>query len=359
MQLLSVAFLVFVPLVACNRRQVDQSTVLGRALTRECYDIIYRHTCEDTSYQQDGADIALRCGENYLPFAESYATTCIRGDDGEFCAHFFTESDNNYLDIAAECASITNLNSTCPTSCRNTLQAVVGEFGCCFRVIFNERLSQLLLGQSVDLALDVCGVTAISACRNNFDLTVPANTDSCTPNEFWTRTANYLCDTEVGQPYIDALLENPDCLPIARHYANACSLGRNGTYCLDLFGTSFNPAAPTRTVFRNPTLNAVVESCANYSTFTTSEESCPTSCRNALNVAISEMGCCVNHFNDTVNEVTLPHFNGDVVAVCDIQSPGTCISDFRLDSGSSTITAASLWIYILCSSFAFVRGLLV
>lgn len=56
-----------------------------------------------------------------------------------------------------------------------------------------------------------------------------------------------------------------------------CSFGINGTYCLDLLGTSFNAVVPTRTALLNPVINAAIESCANYSSF--ESETCPVSAK--------------------------------------------------------------------------------
>ena len=349
MHLIFISIVVFVPFVA------SRETVLEAAVTRECFDIIYRYTCDSTTYQQDGANIALMCGSDYLVYAENYAAACVRGDDGDFCFHLFTDSPNlDLTQVALLCASAIN-STSCTTDCRDLLQSFVNEMGCCFNTIFNERLSQLLLGHSVVVSLDACGVDTPPACRSTFNLQIPDNADSCTYDEFWKRTVDYLCRTDVGQPYVDALLENPSCTPIARHYVNACSRGINGTYCLELFGTSFNPTVPTRTAFEHPELSNALTLCANYSSFRS--EGCPSQCKGALELAIDEVGCCINHFNDSINEVLLPHFSGDVITACDVKSPGMCESDITIEgrAGSNTCTATA-WFYI-CLSLALLYGL--
>ena len=348
MHLAATVILAFIPLVACNgleRRQTK--TPLEASFIRECFDITYRYQCEESSYSQDAANVALKCGSAYLPFAEHYAAQCTRGDGGkfkgQFCFHLFTES-TDYLMLGTECALVTNSTSSCTTGCRDLLQSLVSELGCCFRTVFNELLYELLVGNSISVTLEACNVVASTLCDTSFEVTVPDNADSCTPSEFWGRLGNYICRTDINQPVYDALLKNPNCVPLARHYANSCGLGTNNTFCVTLLETSFDPMNVTRAVSRSPVLNAAVESCANYSSFKT--ENCPLSCQNALNVAINKFGCCINLLNDSVNEVFLPHFSGEVATSCGIQSAGVCKSNLQLN-GSTVVTATIFWIYIL------------
>lgn len=285
--------------------------------------------------------------------AENFAAQCIVGDDNEFCLHLATAE---LFAQAVVCSSVTP-NSTCTEECQDFLESTVDRFGCCFYTTFNERLSPLLLGRNVEVSLDACNVTVLeSACENTFDLTVPSNADSCTYDEFWSRTVDYVCRTDIGQAYIDALLQNSSCTPLARHQINACSRGTNNTFCLDLFGGTFDPVFPLRTVYRHPELNNAITLCANYSTFASSG-GCPAHCQDALETAIDVVGCCINLFNDTINEVTLPHFSGDVLTACGVESPGTCESDLTLGrAGSATVKAITAWIYI-CLSLALLYGL--
>ena len=297
-----------------------------------------------SSYAVDEANIALKCGSNYLAHAENFISSCSERDDGEFCYHSYFDTD---YAAAAVCKSAVN-SSTCSEECRNILQTNVNGFGCCFLIIFNERLSDLILGHDVRVSLEACNITVKPACRQIHNLTVPSDAESCTFDEYWSRTVNYLCRVDVAQPYINAVLENSTCTPLARHQINACSRGVNNTYCLDLYGGSFNPTVPLRIVSRNPILNNASIQCSNYSTFDT--RGCPAHCREALETAINEFGCCINFFNDTISEVTLPQFGGSVMSACGIQSPGICKNtELHLTSGAGSVIARAItvWIYVI------------
>lgn len=338
MQLTAIVIAAVVPLVACQ--------------SRECSDITNRFYCESTTYAQDGANIALRCGLTFLPEAENYAAACSRGHNGDFCFSLWADSNVTFTQAQTRCSSVSNSTSSCPTGCRNFLQSSVDDLGCCFETIFNERLSQLLLGLDVYVVLNTCNIDTQPPCHTTVSLAAPNDVDSCTYDEFWARIIESFCRIPVGQPLINALLENPACTRHARHIVNSCSRGTNNTYCLELFGTSFNlDNNPTRTAFRHTQLNNALSLCANYSSFQTM--GCPSSCRDALIEAIDKVGCCINLFNDTINDIILPHFSGAVMTACGLESPGRCESDLSLSAGSIPVAT---WVYI-CLSLALLYGL--
>ena len=91
--------------------------------------------------------------------------------------------------------------------------------------------------------------------------------------EFWSRVINYICRSSIAQPYINALVKNSTCIPLARHTINACAPCPNNSHCADIFGTSFNPVFSERILQINPVARTNRISCANYSSF--QSEGCP------------------------------------------------------------------------------------
>ena len=323
---------------------IERRQALSTATTSECFDITYRHSCTDSTYAQDGASVALGCGPDYVAYAENFAANCAKRSDGKYCLDaLFTSATLNFTQ-AAECSSaVANDSSSCSSACRSFLQSGVTIGECCFKFVFNERLSPSILGHDVRISLDACGVVAQPACsQSDVDLTVPSNVQSCTNEEFLSRLAEFSCSITQGQPWINAVLENRACTPLARHYVNVCGRGVNDTYCFELLGT-VNPTVPTRTAFRHPYLSEAIAQCANYSTF--QSESCPASCKSALQTAVNQVGCCINIFNDTINEVLLPHFSANVMTACGIESPGVCVSELR--AGAVTDRANTALVHII------------
>lgn len=321
-----------------ERRQLDAA-----ASMKECYDTIYRYSCESSTLAQDGANLALGCGSEYVPIAENYASQCARGPGGEYCLNLVLNLD---ISRAKECVSA-NDSSFCTSDCRSFLQSVVDTMGCCVMTIFNERLSPLLLGHDIRVSLMACDIAAEPACTSTVDLEGPTNTQTCTVGELWGGIAGIFCRVDEAQPYINALLKTPGCAPLARHHAVTCGRGVNNTYCLQLFETSFNPTNPTRTLFIHPQLNNAITQCANYSSF--QSEGCPSACKSALEVAIEAVGCCINLFNDTISGVVTPYFTAEVTTACGVASPGFCETDlnFIIRDGAVINKSFISWVYIM------------
>lgn len=356
----AVTISVLIHIVVCTeRRQSDtQVTVIDTSLTSACFEILYIDQCVSTSFAIDAANVALTCGANYLPVAENYAAQCTKNADDVYCLLLINGPDavRNLTTQAEPCLPVTSPQSSCPAGCRNALQSFVDLFGCCFRNVFNERLSQLIFGHDAEDSLIACNVSAPPACEAPAafsDLTVPEGADSCDQDEFWARISRHTCRTSAAQTTISALAKNPMCIPLARHNINTCSLGPNDTHCLELFGTSFNPFVPERTVTLNSDLSNVMTSCDNYSSF--QSDGCPSVCQDALRTAINEIGCCINIFNDEVNEILLPHFSEDVMSKCGIDFPGRCRSDLRITgSGASVLSQGTMWVYLISSFLLFI-----
>ena len=301
MQLIVVYISVFVSSVAVFVAGVEpRQTVLETAvLMSECLRSIDRYTCT-TSHAQGVIDIALQCGPDHLQLAENQAAQCTLGDDGVYCFGAFPGLN---ITQARVCSSVTD--SSCTSACREFLQDTVDDGGCCVDTVFNPRFSLFVLGYDIQVAFNACNVDLPPACESPVNLTIPNSVEQCTFEEFWGRVVDYLCTASVGQPYVNAIIAtDPVCTPIARHYASYCGRA-NGRYCLNILQGSFPLVNSTQTAFVNPYLKNVTSERANYSSF--ASDMCPAPCKSALETAIGEFGCCINMFNDTVNQVLLPH----------------------------------------------------
>jgi hypothetical protein len=323
-------------------------TVLETAVgTEGCLENINRYSCLSSTYSKDLIEIGRQCGSNYTAFVENSAAQCITNDDGDFCFGVFSELN---VTEGATCALAED--SSCPASCREFLEATIATGECCFSTVFNERFSRLVFGYNIQAALVACSVEAPLPCESEFDITVPDDAESCSLQQFWGRVVKYLCSPEVGQPYVDDILKNPECTPIARHFVNLCGQGPSERLCLGILQRSYPLVNPTQGAYAHPVLSEAISQCANYSSF--ASEMCPESCKSALKSAIDEFGCCINLFNDTVNEVLLPHFGRDVMIACGLDPPGLCENDIVLgrESGTAVSTAIAAWIYLCLTLLA-------
>ena len=336
---LFVAYISFMSSVAVLVAGNERSQTLQTAVSMpECLRNIDRYTCT-TNHAQGLVDIVLQCGPDRIQFAENQAAQCSTNEEGVYC--FATLSTLNTT-RARVCSSleIGNNSSACTSACLEFLQDTVEISGCCVDTVFNTRFSLLVLGFDIQVAFNVCNVQLPRACVSPINIMIPPTTDMCTFQQFWGRVVNYLCTASVGQPYVDAIVAtDPACTPIARHYASFCGRA-NGRYCLDILQGSFPLAHPTQNAFVNPYLKNVTSECA------IPLNTCSTSCKTALQTAIREFGCCINMFNDTVNQVLLPHISGRVMTACGLDSPGYCTSVLSVGRAGK-VKASIVWI-LLC-----------
>jgi hypothetical protein len=294
-----------------------------------------------SGHAQGLIDVILPCGPDYLPFIESQVAQCTIGQNNTYCFRAF--SGLNVTESRA-CSSITNSSrSSCTAACRQFLMDTVNDGGCCVDNVFNARFSRSVLGYNIRVAFNACHVQVPKACETPFHIETPTTAASCTYRVFWGKVVKYLCTHSVGQPYVNAIIgTDPDCVPIARHYATYCGRANN-QFCLDILQGPFPLVNPTQSAFVNPFLRNVTVQCANYTTFI--NNNCPKPCKTALQAALSEFDCCINIFNDSVNEILLPHISGNVMTACGLKSPGKCTSVISITSGTGSTTAAG-WMYL-------------
>jgi hypothetical protein len=214
------------------------------------------------------------------------------------------------------CSSIKN-SSSCTPACTEFLKDTVNDGGCCVDTVFNSRFSLLVLGYDIRVAFNVCSIQFPKACESPFNITTPITAARCTFREFWCQLVKYLCTLSVGQPYVNAIIAtDPACIPIARHYASYCGHANN-RFCLDILQGSFPLINPTQSAYVNPFMKNVTAECANYTIFM---NMCPAPCKSALRTTLTEFSCCINIFNNSVNEILLPHISGSVMTACGLDS---------------------------------------
>ena len=327
-------FSVILPIAADN-------TILETAVSLpKCLTSIDRYTCM-TGHAQGLIDTILPCKPDYLQFIESQAAQCTtrHNNTSLYCYHAFSGLN---ISQSRACSSI--MNSSCTPACRQFLMDTVNDGGCCVDTVFNSRFSRLVLGFDIRVAFKACHIQLPKACQTPFNIATPTTAAQYTYPEFWGKVVNYLCSRSVGQPYVNAITTDPDCVPIARHYTMYCGIANNH-FCLDILQGSFPLMNPIQSAFTNPFLKNVTVQCANYTTFV---NTCPKTCQSAIQAAISKFHCCINMFNDSVNQILLPHISGNVMIACGLPSPGQCKSVLQLtiSNGTASTTAGIIYLFL-------------
>ena len=301
MQRVAVVVIAFLlPLASC-----EHGSLMEAGTSEKCNKLQSDYACRDSDYSKSVGEIYLSCGPGYEESAELFNVICAIREDGEYCIQIFAviDADDSILESGKACVNSTD----CSDECKTFLQGVVDDAGCCIGVI-NEDYEQRLLGFDIDAALEKCSIDPVPSCEGTFDTTPLDDPDSCTTQEFYARHAAYICMNDVAEPFIKAMREESECAPLARDYEMVCGRGPGNVYCQDLLASFIIPSSPIDTANTHPELSGVLAACE-----TASLDSCPGPCKTALESALAKFGCCLNTFNDTINDILTPQFGADVM----------------------------------------------
>ena len=300
----------------------------------DCTSTILDYQCGSSGYAQRIADIALSCRND--TYARNAANTCAKSENGQFCATATLSllSDDTESANAATCAGAVR-SGVCPSACRSFLQSGRSKIGCCINTYINTTDSPLyqLYSEYVDYRLwNLCNVDLPATdCGNGLPLNPPANAQTCTVQQFFSRLVDYECMASVGQPLVDAVLQNSKCYPYALIFVDACASNANGQFCAEIIGLDLLSSATTDSLLVSLTSNCFQSS-----------SSCSSSCRNAITNVDNAYGCCVNIYNNSAIGLQFPSLSYSVWNSCGVDSPGFCTSTL---SGSPTTKGIS-WIIV-------------
>ena len=325
------------------KRQTDTSSLL-RAL--DCSATATDYQCSSGYYQQF-VDIALGCGNKSIAMA--IAELCQRIENGDFCVpatfRFLRDHTETFNQGGATCVTALT-TGTCPSSCRSALQLVSSELGCCL----NTNITKSFV--TVNAALwNICSVPQpADDCVDGLTLNPPQNAQTCSLQELIGRVADYTCMPSVGQPLVDALLQNSNCDAMARQYVDICSTNANGQNCSSVLQSSLvlnvNGIGPAAS---DSSFTTLLQNCSSSSLVSSSEFQCDSSCESAVNNIANAYGCCVSVFNVSLDGVqpVVPQLSHGLWNSCGVETPGVCnVSTLRFSRSSVTIMkslATSQW----------------
>ena len=118
----------------------------------------------------------------------------------------------------------------------------------------------------------------------------------------------------MGQPLINAILQNSQCYDYAKFLADACQYNTDGQFCTDILSSENFRFAFSTTRF----------SCISGSAC--SSPTCHSAIKNLTN---AEYGCCINYFNATALRllgIQLPSLSYNLWNSCGASIPDECNS---------------------------------
>ncbi len=284
----------------------------------DCSIIILEYQCGPSGNAQQAINIALGCrNESY---ARSTANVCAMNENGEICGAASSRFLVNSTELmnAASCSGAV-ASGSCPSNCLSFLESASSNLGCCINTFINTTDSPDLSARYSDFfdyrLWNLCNVPLPAAgCGNTLSLDPPQNAQDCTVEELLSRLVDYYCMPSVGQPQVNAVLQDDRCNVVATLLVDICATNANGQTCVGAISLDFLSSAAT-----DPLLTSLSTNCA-------SPMVCSPSCGSAVTNIANAYGCCVNVYNSTESGMQLPALSYSVWNSCGVDTPGFCNS---------------------------------
>ena len=192
-----------------------------------------------------------------------------------------------------------------------------------------------------DSVWNLCSVPLpTSDCRNGLQLNPPQDARNCTPQEVLVRLSNHVCQPNVGQPLVDALLQNSKCYSIARVYVDICGTTANNQHCGEFIGTEVINFG----ISSDPLLTSIESDCDS----SLSSSVCSPSCQGAITNIANSYGCCVDALNISISGIQpeVPQLSYDLWNRCGVDTPGLCTASTLRLSGAANMKAIA-WMIVV------------
>ena len=306
------------------KRQTTDDDPLSSQDIIDCVAVIIDHQCGTSGYTQQTVNIALGCrNESY---ARNSANACVRNENRESCGVATVKLLVNDTDLmnAYSCSDAV-ASQACPVACQTFLESVSSRLGCCINAYLNTTDSPLFAfynyGKYFDYRLwSLCDVPlpAAGTCENMISLDPPPYEQDCTEQELVSHLVDYQCNPSIGQPLVNAVLQNERCNIFATVLVNVCTTNANGQVCAESISLDILGSISTSSQLFS-TLTALSVNCADADT-------CSPFCQSAIANITDSYGCCVNVYNNSETGVQLSSLSYSLWNSCGMNSPGFCNS---------------------------------
>lgn len=237
-------------------------------------------------------DIYTECNydRNVARAIRSLVQSCSRDENGRFCFELRQNASNYTNSVTTNCPRLNTYSGyNCTDSCRDALQDLKSNIGCCLNDLYNTTLP---FSNFLNAGLwSACGVISPDFCGDS-TLTpgsVIANGNCSDFNDLIEQLySRFYCNADVFRLYLDNYQQ---CGYHDQYdlFINLCRVTENDELCGVLVTSTISNASSY--------LGAVNSECLQQN-FT---QGCTHTCQTALNNVKSTIGCCVNLYNSFPN----------------------------------------------------------
>ena len=272
--------------------------------------------CNNVSVGQQLLDVFAECGYNNEALQNEQE--CGRSERGGFC--YELKSNTNVSNL------VNSVNSNCPStrscrfSCNNSLQQFTDNTGCCANyLITNARQTQQL---SVD-PWSHCNFQPPNNCSSTLRFVQRPNQRVCSERELNYRINRLSCSSDYINPFIN-IFRNCNDEEGAQSMINNCGVNRYQRFCFEAQANASSLA------------NAVQRNCF------TNAETCPVSCKVALDMYQMGADCCLNNLYNNPQSSYYLTTSRMLWSLCGMSRPGFCQNTIDSSSAYSILLQVSV-----------------
>ena len=274
--------------------------------------------CENPSIGQQLLDMYTGCGRNDLALREEQK--CGRNETGGFCYELSSDTTltRRASSVVSDCFSF----SSCGSLCNNSLQRLTASTGCCANYLLTDAYVQR--GQQPNLTLwSLCDLRPPNNCSTTLRIMQNQDQMVCSQRELTYHINRLSCNPDYITPFIN-ILRNCSLEETARSMINNCGVNRYERFCFE--------AVTNASQF----VSEVESECF------TSAETCPVSCKVALDMYRTRGGCCLNNLYNNPQSSNYRTTNPMLWSLCGINNPGFCRNTIDSSSAYSIMLQVSV-----------------
>ena len=272
--------------------------------------------CSNPSVGQQLLDMYAGCGRNDLALREEQK--CGRNETGGFC--YGLDSNTTVTGLVNSIMSCFRFSTFCSFSCNNTLQQLRDSTGCCANYLLtNARQTQQLRGDP----WSNCDLRPPNNCSSTLRFVQRPNEMVCSQQELTYRTSRLSCNPDYMTPFIN-IMRNCSREEDAQTMINSCGVNRYERFCFE--------AVTNASQFATEVQNECF----------TSAETCPVSCKVALDMYRTGADCCLNNLYNNPQSSNYRTTNRMLWSLCGVSNPGFCRNTIDSSSAYSIMLQVSV-----------------
>ena len=272
--------------------------------------------CSNVSVGQQLLDVFAECGYNNEALRNEQE--CGRSARGRFCYELtYNTTVSGYVDSIINCF---RFNTFCSFSCNSSLQQLRDSTGCCANyLITNAPLARRLRGNPWSL----CNFQPPNNCSSTLRFVQRPNQRVCSERELNYRINRLSCSPDYITPFIN-IFRNCNDEEGAQSMINNCGVNRYQRFCFEAQANASSLA------------NAVQRNCF------TNAETCPVSCKVALDMYQMGADCCLNNLYNNPQSSYYLTTSRMLWSLCGMSRPGFCQNTIDSSSAYSILLQVSV-----------------